>query len=110
MSFLVRYQHSIDYLYKPLTEFVAQWLELYKKYLEGEISPMNYTQWMLVNGESYGIKYKYQIENWMKLFNLYSYDLVLWVHTQLYYHRTESGFFKTLFLFKLARGLYNGVV
>lgn len=110
MSFLVRYQRSIDYLYKPLVEFVTTWLQLYEKYLAGEISPMNYTQWMLVNGDRYGIKYKYQIENWMKLFNLYSYDLVTWIRTQLYFHKDDSSFFKTLFLFKLTRGLYDGIV
>ncbi len=107
-SFLVRYQRSIDYLYKPTLEFVQTWLTLYEKYLSGEISPVNYTQWMLINGESFGIRYTYQMDNWMSLFSMYSYDLVLLIFSQLYSHRNDTSYLKTLVLYKLLRGLPNG--
>ncbi len=107
-GFLVRYQKNIDYLYKPTLEFVQTWLTLYEKYLDGEISPVNYTQWMLTNGESFGIKYKYQIDNWMNLFGTYSYDLVLLIFSQLYSHRNDTSYLKTLVLYKVFRGLPNG--
>lgn len=104
-SFISRYQYSIDYLYKPMISFLETWVSLYSEYLSGNLTPLNYMDWIVANGSRFSISYKYQIENWLWLLENYSYELVISYSYFLYKYRNAGDFEKTLAIYKLMKEL-----
>lgn len=102
-GFLVRYKNNIDTLYKPIVKFVGIWLELYEFYFTGELSSTNYIDWMAAHGVEYEIRYDYQIQRWLDLLAMYSYEKVLVIKMMLDEASEQSSYKKTLLLLNLLR-------
>lgn len=102
-SFLVRYKNNIDIVYKPIIKFVDTWLEMYDFYLTGELNETNYLAWMESHGRTFQIKYDYQMQRWLELLSLYSYEKVLTIRMLLESESGHSNYKKTVLLTKLLR-------
>lgn len=74
---VARYKNYSSPLLKAAEKFFSQWEKLYQEFAEGNLNERNYTVWLADNGKDYEISSVFHARQWIHVFRVFSYELML---------------------------------
>lgn len=102
-QFLSRYRNYVSVIFKNVRAYVDDWLLLYDEYASGRLSEETALNWISDYGSKFKIHYSYEVTAWLDSFNLYSYDFMIFVFTELQEATHENNNLQLLALYKVFR-------